>query len=274
VLDVLQLYIWAFPFVGLQAAVLAFCGSHLAARERTLQSLSISQGAELGSIVFMFFIILMHRNLQEINSWMTLPAAVGLAFLMGSIAGKCESIPASSRATALFVLWISLFSISQIIVAMHPALESHFSKVAIGDVATLTQDECMVLSFLMLGFSVLLFTKRIDFLRASFSISLMGEQRALHEKSTSVLLLLIPAVSTWSTGFAMTCASLFVPTTLHVLYQRKGGARAHVKRCVWVGMLSAPLGLFLSLSFFPSLPTTPVMTLTLFCVSLLSAKFF
>lgn len=272
--EILKLYVWTFPFLALSSAMLAFCGAHLAARERTLQSLSISQGAELGSIAFMLLALILHLDLQEVESWMTLPAAVGIAFLAGSFAGKSEKFPASSRATALFALWIGLFALTQVIVAGHPALESHFSKIAIGDIATITSAESQVLCLVSIVFSLVLFSRRWEFLRASFSISLMGNNGTKQEKSNSMLLLLIPAVSTWSSGFSLTCATLFIPTTMHSLFQKAGGARSHIIRCVCDGLLGAPLGLFISLTFFPGLPTVSVMVLTLLSFSFVSARFF
>jgi hypothetical protein len=262
VIDILALYLWTFPFLALMTALLAFCGAHLATRGRTVQTLSIAQGAELGSLAFMIFSISMDPESIEPNSWRGIPGAVGFAFLAGLLAEKLSIVKVGSRSTLLFTLWIVLSASSLMLVALHPALESHFSRVTIGDVATLSRSDSQILSLALFVFGIYLFLRRSHYLHQSFADAILGSRFRSSIPNNSLFLVILPALSTWSLGFMYTCAALFIPTTILSLSSRVG-ARLHIFRCCFVGLVAAPLSLLVALVLLPGQPTAPILVLGL-----------
>jgi len=260
VIELLAIYAWTFPVVGLMGALLAFCGAHLATQGRTLQSLSIAQGAELGSLVLMIVLFSSVASEIELASWIGIPGAVGFAFFCGFLAEKILLLNLGSRSTLLFSLWIILLAATQLLVALHPALESHFSRVAVGDIATLTRSESQILTLILICLGGIVFGKRNQYLYVSFADAVLGVRSNGLGFKIPLLLVFLPALGTWAMGFLYTCAAMFIPTTLLSLSVR-AGAREHIFRCCLVGLLAPLIGLYLSLHYFSGVPTAPILIL-------------
>jgi ABC-type Mn2+/Zn2+ transport system permease subunit len=266
----LALYFWTFPALTLMSVLLAFSGVHFASRDQTVQSLSIAQGAELGALAFMIW-TLDFEHLHFIpGTWGSLVMGVGSAFFAGFFAERVSRVNSGNRSVSLFSLWIFLLVLSQLIVALHPSLESHFSRGALGDVSTLTQSDSQFLLLLLCLAGVLMFLKRNAFLYQSFSVSVLSLSRPSRTFDHSLMLYFIAALGTWSMGFVYTCAAMYIPTTI-LAWTERPGAQRHIFLCCLSAVLAAPLGLYLALQRFPNLPTAPLLIALLILTSSLLA---
>ena len=263
----LSSYFLHFLACSFAAAALAAAGAHLATRQRTLQSLCLAQGAELGALASVLVVQFTHASFAEAQTWWSLTGGLVGAHLMGELATRLEGARTSSRTPRLFSIWIILVASTHLAVASHPALESHLTRVFLGDLATLLDSEALVLALLgILSLSVLLLARKAIG-RRTFDSSALGLTHHRAAPLELVPFVLLPAVSTWAAGFLFTCACLFVPTSF---LKREGDSSfKSVLMCAGVAFLCGPIGLFASLRS-ESLPTVPTIVgcLTAACVGI------
>jgi ABC-type Mn2+/Zn2+ transport system permease subunit len=264
-------FLFHFIATSLAAAALAAAGAHLATRQRTLQSLCLSQGAELGALASVIAAALAHTALTEAQTWWSLGGGLMGALVAGGLASQVGHSRTSSRTPRLFSTWIVLVAVTHLAVAIHPALESHLARVFLGDLATLSDAESIVVGLAGIVSLAFLIFARKWFARRTFDSSALGLSSARGQAYELVPFLILPAVPTWAAGFLFTCACLFVPTSL---LAREGDSSARsTTLCAGVALVCAPLGLLLSLQF-ERIPTVPgiVALLTTFCLGLGSLR--
>lgn len=243
-----------FLAAALAAAALAAAGSHLATRQRTLQSLCLAQGAELGALASVVAASLTHTALAEAQTWSSLGGGLIGALVVGGLASRVGRTRASSRTPRLFSTWIILVAVTHLAVAIHPALESHLARVFLGDLATLSDGEAIVVGMAGLVSLLILTFSRTGIARRTFDASAMAFSRTRGGALEVVPFVLLPAVSTWAAGFLFTCACLFVPTSL---LARDGDSSTRSKTlCAGMALFCAPVGLLLSL-LTERVPTVP-----------------
>ena len=260
-------FVFHFLATSLAAAALAAAGAHLATRQRTLQSLCLAQGAELGALASVIAAALAHTALAEAQTWWSLGGGLMGALVAGGLASRVGRARTSSRTPRLFSTWIVLVAVTHLAVALHPALESHLARVFLGDLATLSDAEALVVGLAGLVSLAFLIFARKWFARRTFDASALGLSSARGRAFEIAPFLVLPAVSTWAAGFLFTCACLFVPTSL---LSREGDSSAKsTALCASVALVCAPVGLLLSLQF-ERMPTVPgiVALIATACVGL------
>jgi ABC-type Mn2+/Zn2+ transport system permease subunit len=253
---------------ALAAGALAMSGAHLAARQRTLHSLCLAQGAEMGALLGALITLAHSHALDETHNWWGLSGSLAGSIVAGLVAIQMSQTRPSSRTVSLFSAWIAFIAITHLSVAAHPQLESHLSRVFLGDFATLPNAHALVLAVFSLVVLCLFFAYQKTFVRNTFDNAVLG--LILQRKTRAFELLpfyLLPAFSTWAAGFLFTCAFLFVPTTL-MASENKSSTQS-IKIGALVAMISAPLGMQTSLHI-TNLPTVPTMIFTLVCTCFLA----
>lgn len=268
-LETLTVYAWTFPVVAVLAASLAFCGVHLAARQKNLLSLNMAQGAELGTLLSIAALYFAEDSESSGEMAIGLTGAIGGAFLFGWLATLFQGKFGESGSNSLLTFWLIVFSGTQLLVALHPSLEIHHSRVFVGDVSTLGFEECLFVTGIALVVSLFFWLRRDNILRSTFSGEVLGYPMAATRWRDEILFILLTAVSTWAAGFLMTCAFLFIPTTVRSM-AGVVGARKHIRACILLSFVSAPAGFALSLSH-TGLPSVPIICLTLAVVIFISS---
>lgn len=256
-----------FLSTSLAAAALAAAGAHLATRQRTLQSLCLAQGAELGALASVMAAALAHTALAEAQTWWSLGGGLMGALVVGGLASRVGQTRTASRTPRLFSTWIVLVAVTHLVVALHPALESHLARVFLGDLATLSDAEALVAGLAGLVSLACLVFARKRFAQRTFDASALGLASVRGRALEVVPFLVLPAVSTWAAGFLFTCACLFVPTAL---LAREGDSSVRsTALCAGVALVCAPVGLLVSLQF-DRMPTVPgiVALIATACVGL------
>ncbi len=269
--EILKVYGWSLPVLAVLAATLSYSGAHLAAREKTLLSLNTSQGAEIGSLLT--FILVFYMGLESSAGTVitSLVGACGGALTGGWLAARFQSRMDQTKGNALFALWILLFASTQILIASQPTLEAHFARSLVGDVSTLTNIDLLIISTACVLFILLSWRNKDKIMHSTFRQELMLRHPKSHAVRDHILFIALIAMSTWATGFLLTCALLFLPTTLLAL-RPTSGARRHIRLCIICAALGAPLGMLASLGL-PHLPTVPIICFSTAALSICSTFF-
>ena len=139
-------FLWTFFASSILAGALAAAGAHIASRQRTLQSLCLAQGAEMGALVSVFVAYISHDFLDRGDTWLGLGGSLLGALIAGAAASRIAGIQGSSRTPRLFAFWVALIAATHLSVSLHPALESHLARVFLGDLGTLSDSEALTIA--------------------------------------------------------------------------------------------------------------------------------
>ena len=264
-MDALLTYGWAVAGATLLGCALAWMGAHVVTRGESLQTLCVSQGAELGILSSIIIVLFAGGSVVGMPPWVGFLGAILGACLCGVAARAAEVVRLSSRTSVLFSFWLILLSGTQVLVALHPLLESHYSGAFLGDLTTLADSQARVVVALAV---VLLIWIRVfgrSLAMGSFDCAVLhlGAPKSL--LSQGGVFLVSSAIATWSMGFLFTCACLFLPTSLMSILV-SSSARFHVLVCSVVAGVSVPLGFLLSVAH-GRIPTVPTIALVLVVVT-------
>lgn len=243
-------------------AALAALGTQLAARDRAMQTMCISQGAMLG--------VLLGLGIFSYSS--DIPAvSIGGPFVLGfilaattsSVSERLAANAGSSNNTHFAALFAVLLACGYLISALFPLLESHMSQKYFGDLATLSRGEslaAMVIGFMLLAISLLF---RGELTRDSFAISILGTPQPATRWGNLFAFgsLLVICFCIQTVGFLFTISCLFIPTSI-MSFGAKAGLRRHILFCTMIGAISTAMGFVLSL-IFSHLPTVPTIIATM-----------
>lgn len=266
--ELMALYAWAFPASFVFAGALALVGGHLAARNREMQTLCVSQGAVFGVLLVIGLIHLTGGHEDETQLLPTLGAFTSAAatFLSTNLVVRAQP----QRKGAIYVSTFALLvAVGYLTTALFPALESHMSQAYFGDLATMTaRDSIAALLIALLALAFLtVFWKSIT--NHSFEIAYFGSASGPRTRRLGGILfdgvtLFLIAYGIQTLGFLFTISCLFVPTTLLSL-SKKAGLKSHLWLSFLIAAFAAPVGLVLSLKY-SRIPTVPMIVLLLFAL--------
>ncbi len=256
--DLIYIYRYAIIAGVTVAPTLALLGCQIAARDKAVQALCISQGAMFGAVVGLFV-----GHFFEMKG-LSIPIvfiSATISFVLGEI---LTSKKLASRNTLLTALFGALLALGYLFSACFPGVENHMTQVFFGDLATLSNTE----SFLAIGLglaAILALTRSSQtHTRASFLDAVFGQgsySRQRRWDGFSVLSLAVIAISVQLVGFLFTITMLFIPTSL-ALIAGNAGLRAHLVLSAVTASLAAGVGFHLSLHY-TKLPTVPIIVVSL-----------
>jgi ABC-type Mn2+/Zn2+ transport system permease subunit len=269
----IALYGWTIPAGAVFAGALALLGCQLAARDRAMQTVCVSQGAMLGVLIALSMGDAAVHEDPEGHLFPFFVAATfsALTFLATNWLADRKHVSKNTLFASIFAV---LLASGYLVSALFPGLESHMSQIYFGDLATITEFDAKVT--LVLGALALLglaFSRRQLTLR-SFESTVFGAEYTVTSGRRWALLFNVVAVallcfSVQFLGFLFTIAVLFVPTTVLSLGRARGLDRHLFSSCA-VAMIGTGAGFLLSLRF-TRLPTVPMVALTLLASSILLA---
>jgi ABC-type Mn2+/Zn2+ transport system permease subunit len=260
--DMMLLY---FPnlLAGLAAAItLSVWGCQLAARDRSMHTLCISQGAMLGSLIGV--IVLGLDNLAG-------PYASSLlvAILVGMLTEWMTRSTTSSVSTYFVGFFLILLAANHVLGGLFPAVSSHLTQIFYGDLVTVSEREAwftLVISCFMLLLLVL-FRRPIS--NRSFERYVFPEEaRWLEPPSVKRTLLWIELLgflylcyAIQIFGFLFAIGALFIPTVFLCLGKKpRPNLKLHLFLSAVVMGVSVLVGLPLTLAY-DNLPTVPTILL-------------
>lgn len=264
-----ELYLTTIICGALGAAALAILGCHLATRDKSMQTLCITQGAMLGVLAGMGFFGAAETHTAIHVGPNVLGVAVSTAVFM------ITEILMLRNPAAPNTLFISIFGIllatSYTVSALFPSLESHLAQVYFGDLATLCAvDAFTTATYALVCLALLLIFYR-PFTKQSFHSALFGQKLAVAFEPKwfvffTVIVITMLSMSIQFLGFLFTISCLFLPTMIM--------SRMPVRGLYWHYALSAGLaaggsvvGFMLSLHM-KNFPTVPAIVLTMTVIGL------
>ena len=268
-LEMISIFKWTIFASMISASVLAFIGVQLSSKAKSVQVLSMSQGAILGVLIGMAASgSILHEGSELETHFLPLLFSSLMAFLVSVL---CESITrrvSSSKNTYYVAMFSFLMAFSYLVSSMFPALESHMTQVFFGDLATLTNfDAKITIVFSSLSL-VVFFVLRKFIINDSFEAAIYGLEKnfivsrsKLLEFYVSVLSTVFICFSIQFLGLLFTLSCLFIPTSIFA-YNNGGSVRSHILKCLLASSLSAACGLLFSL-YYSSLSTVPCIVMAI-----------
>lgn len=271
-MELLSLYRWTLPAGAVFAGALALLGCHLAARDRAMQTVCVSQGAMLGVLLALGGMqSLTHADPDShFGPFLSSIGISALTFMVTNALAKRRSMSKNTLFAAIFSI---LLASGYFVSALFPALESHMAQIYFGDLATLTEYDAKVtllLGIVCLG-GLIAFWKPLS--NQSFETAVFGEyassfSRRAGRRWTVLFNLLALAMLCFSVqflGFLFTIATLFLPTTI-LTYLSLPGLRKHLALAVLTASTGATAGFLMSLRF-TRFPTVPSIVLSIWIIS-------
>ena len=251
--------------VGALAAVaLSLYGIHLATRDSALQSLAISQGAQLGVLLTLGFV---HSQ----NNYLPWFGGLFVAFSVSLLSDRVASRIRASKNTVFIVFFLILLASSYCLISVLPVLDSHHSQAFFGELVFLSGAEMYVLAIVsLISLAVLLFNFN-KWCNRSFLLSTFGGDSLVTSRQDRGFLfisLILIVTSVFSVGLLLTLSALFIPSMV-LSFLKKADLKKHFIACAMTAGLGVVFGFVLTLEL-EDYPTVPVVVLTFLLLSLAS----
>lgn len=260
-IDVIALYIWSILGGTLIGVSLSVLGVHMASRGRSLQVLNSAQGAELGTLSALVIGSAVGFGIESSSPWFGLIGAAGGALLFGFMSRLGSVVTSSSRTPLLLSIWVFLVASTQLTIALHPRLESHFTRMLMGDLTTLSDLEAQWVCALGCAFLLWLRNGRKGMIKRTFDSAVLRLKHLHGSKPEEILILTLIALSTWAFGFLFTSAALLIPSSLLAVRPQKTTSK-HIIVTACTALTAIPTGFILSLTGLNT-PTTPSVVVSL-----------
>lgn len=266
-------YIWPIVAAMSMGLLLNLWGVHLAARDKTLQSLCLSQGAILGLLVGMAFSASWDENLKDLFPFFTALFSTAVIFFLSE---RNDGLSLAQQTPRWIVLYASLLAFTYVFTAFLPGVEVHMIHKFFGDLATLSDQQAQ-LSILVsgLGIGIYFFCHR-TFTQASFDLAVLNIPDT--NKKLRILFLIVEFVSiafgVMAFGLLFTIACLFVASTILSTTQSKPGLLRHMITSSLITVYACGSGFVISLlnSRLPTVPTIVICALLIGGISRFSQK--
>lgn len=253
----LQIYMWPGLASLTMGLVLNLLGIQLASRDKSVQSLVMSQGAMFGVLLGIAFVHPFGEgHFHDLFPFVS--SILGTAFFF-FIADRVSEKFGSNRTPALLVIYPFLISAGYLLSALVPQVELHVTQKFFGDLATLSDLQSQIA---LVGSSLgvvlfVIFASR--FTRMSFEMSVFG---FAPKGSLALFFLLLEffiiSYSVLCFGFLYTVACLYTGTTVMFFANRKGGLRRHFILSSLLTVVGCALGFLCSL-YNTRVPTVPAI---------------
>lgn len=247
------------------ALALSLFGCFLAARERAIQTLVLSQSATFGALIGMAIVLTYFKNAQAlIGEFIPLATALltaGIAYFQSE---RLIAQHHTSKSSFFIFLYLCFLALSYLISSLLPSLESHMTRYIFGDLATLSDND----SYLVLGssFAILITLIRyrerltkISFLEMVMHIPMSSPSDKWMDCLFKTMFLVYVCLCTQTLGLLFTLSLLFLPTILSLL-SANIDYRRHQNIAGFIGSTGTILGLLISLAV-TNLPTVPMVVL-------------
>jgi ABC-type Mn2+/Zn2+ transport system permease subunit len=205
-IEVFGVYKFAFVLCLVAGALLSLLGAHLVSRKESLQILALAQAALVGNL---FGRIVSPENMEDLGI-ILFSLLFFIIFKILFIYSK--KIMRSSKETFYVVSYLSLISVSYIMISIFPGLEGHMAVGFFGDIVSLPSRTTFIVIGLFSLFLALIIIKRKTLLRSSFERAVLGVKKINFLEE--LLFALIFVVSLYSLGFLFSVSAMIFPTVI------------------------------------------------------------
>jgi len=272
--SLLQVYFWTISAGMLLTPALAWLGIHLSSQGRVVDTLTVAQGAAVGTLLGLALSTDHHDSGVHFQ-----PAVLATALIVSGLVFLLTRFLHSRRSPALPALMVGLhfvlMAMGYLIDALLLKVDSHVSLVYFGDLATLVDRDAVLglsLSTLALVFFVVGYRPlgRLSLESALAFPTSRGRSLGRWVWSFELVALVLLCFGVQFIGVLFTLSAMFLPTALLAL-AGAAGLRRHVWACILSASLGCGAGFVLSLGPW-ALPTTPTIVLAITLFSGLAAS--
>ena len=259
--ELLDIYGWTIVAGAVMATVLALIGAQISSREQAVQALVISQASSLGVVIALAVMAGVYGLDIDHAHGIPLLASLSVGGLSLAFCDKFISPSWPARNTYYVGIFGILLSVSYMITALVPALESHMSASFFGDLALISDSDAKIL-IAVGGLALILiiaFWRKITELTfdiAVFSDSLNARANPLIHYGFVALTILVLCLSIQFMGFLFSVTSLLVPALFFSRAARSFTSFTWLTALTGIG--GASLG-FLASLHHGRLPTVPAI---------------
>jgi ABC-type Mn2+/Zn2+ transport system permease subunit len=266
-LESLSLYFPNLVAMTLGSVSLALLGAHLNSRGEVLQAMLISQSSSLGISSTLALSLFLHGQLLDKPLAPILGGILFSFFLYALAQFLCKKWRAKAS-SLLLGLFLIILALNYIVTVAFPALESHFARSFLGDIATTSKlSSWYYCGICLISLSGLLFFWK-NFTLNSFWAS--SAERIFSKKYELIFYLIAGIMIIESTrifGFLVSLSSLVIlPLSLSLCVNNTWNYKMAL---VVTAFVSSFLGFALSL-YFERLPTSAVIVLMQALMGILS----
>lgn len=259
--------LYALPILaGLSSAItLSLFGCFLAARERAIQTLVLSQSATFGALIGMAIVLTYFKDSNAlIGDFIPLATALiaaGIAYFQSE---RLIAQHHTSKSSLFIFLYLCFLALSYLTSSILPSLESHMTRYIFGDLATLSDTDSYLV---LLGSTVIFITllskrerlTKISFVEMVMHTPMISSADNRMDHVFKGLFLFYICLCTQTLGLLFTLSLLFLPTILSLL-SSNNDYRRHQNIACFIGTTGTFLGIFTSLAA-TTLPTVPMVVL-------------
>lgn len=250
--------------------ILGRIGTHLVARNQSLEVILLGQSFQSGILVGALFLSWIERSFHSEHG-IHLESIISLIFaaIVHYVYLRLSRNFRTYKTEIALVLFVLLVSFAHFIVSISPVIEFHMIKAAVGDIVTISKIESI---FILLIFIVtfLYFLKRENqYLDRTIDIALFNKAtNNKKEFSFTIIVYLIIFLSVHHFGTLFTMAVSLIPA---LSFAMKCVERRLFKYLLMLNLISVPLN-FLFLNFWDRIPTTVIIVFVCLINSVMFTK--
>ncbi len=255
-MSLFEIYIWTILAGALMGPALSLLGTQIAARDKSMQTLCVGQGATLG--------VLLGMGLLGEGLW-PFATAVIFSWLTYFLGEKLARRFLSSKNTFFSSLFAVLLGLGYLVCAIFPSLENHMTHIFFGDLATLSDlnSRISILIALVIFLVFARYWRVISF--ESFEIAVFGRTSTVGKwlgfSPFDFLAIFTLTFSVQFLGYLFTIACLFLPTVI-LKFSRKQNLIRHLLLSSAISVVSIVIGFLWSLEN-TRMPTVPSIILVM-----------
>ena len=259
--DLLAIFFWPMVASLVMGVVLNLLGIQLAARDKTIQSLCISQGSVFGVLLGIGLASFFHDSFAQGLPFVCSICGAGLLFLMSE---RVTQSLGPHKTTALVVIYVFLLALGHLVAALFPGVELHLSQKFFGDLATVSDRDAQLSIVGAICSSPIFWYFHRAFTRDSFEIAILNAMPKWNAPRVVFLLFEFFAIaySVMIFGFLFTVACLFRSTTFVARARNSVGWIRHYFASSLLTLSACAVGFGLSL-LSSNIPTVPAIVVSL-----------
>lgn len=235
-IELLSIYKFSFVLCFIAGLTLCLQGNHLIARKESLQVLALAQGALVGNLIGRLI-----NNSNELVSILFSLIVFALLKLYFYSMKKNSTV----KETFFIVTYVSLLSISYLLISIFPGLEGHMSVGFFGDIVSLSENMTLILIGVFLLLFFVFVSKHRTLYKRTFEKSVLGIEKfnILEE----LLFAVVMVCSLYGLGFLFTVATMIFPAVIVGMSGRS--LKAMTFSALAVTSVSSLVGLGSSIAF-------------------------
>ena len=253
--------------------VLGLYGSHLVAREKTLEIVFVGQTIQIGILMGVLISNLLFDSHDDHGFHIEMLSSGIFTVIFYLIYERVTKSKKFTKTPFLVLLYTSLIAFSYLIIAASPLIESHMVKSFLGDIVTASSLELKFISLMAL-FSLFYYVKnKQEILSTTFDIALFGHQitnKVSKIPYFNIIVLLLMVYSIHVLGIVFTLTMMILPVTI---IQFSNSRLNSLELFIYlISPISVITGFCLNIKF-EQFPTSSLITLSLCVISLLFIAF-